>query len=249
MLIVVLFERIQGLAWQHLYLFIPTTAIILGLALIVIANTAAWLLVPAYSLISIIALAPVFSLNIGRLGRFSENLAATGRCRPLVRHDLAEIRRLLATLQRYDAQSGGTVYVLASSAIINSGVLWAANLSLNTNYPVTGKIMRTAEVDRRDGFPRRLLDAEYVLVAVPIQYHLRPEDQRMVELPAEALLQRKNIGNAFEMLADSFALDDQVKVYLFRRLRPITKQELGELEGECMSFYTNAPELCMPAPH
>src|SRR5262249_52964433 len=131
----------------------------------------------------------------------------------------------------------------------NSALLWEANLSLDTKYQVTGRILRTADVDRRDGFPLKLLNAEYVLVAVPIQYHLKPEDQRMIALPAEALLRRKNIGNAFEMLADSFLLDDQVKVYLFRKLRPIRKGELDQLESQCKRVYADAPDICIPSQH
>jgi hypothetical protein len=218
----------------------------MGLALAVISNAAGWPAVPAYSMLSIMAFGPVFSWNSGPLARFSDEIAPNGRCSPLIRHDLAEMRRLLATLERYDSQTGGTIYVLASSEIINSALLWEANLSLDTNYQVTGRIMRTADVDRRDGFPVQLLNAAYVLVAVPIQYHLKPEDQRMIALPAEALLRRKNIGNAFEMLADSFLLDDQVKVYLFRRLRPIRKEELDQLEGQCKRAYADAPDICIP---
>jgi hypothetical protein len=135
---------------------------------------------------------------------------------------------------------------LASSQVINSTLLWDANLSLNTNYQVTGKIVRTAEVDRRDGFPLRLLNAEYVIVALPIQYHLRPEDQRMVAMPAQALMMRKTIGKAFDQLSESFVLDDDVKVYLFRKVRPITKVELGDLIEECKRVYSDQPEICIP---
>jgi hypothetical protein len=248
-LILALFERIQGLSWQHFYLFTPTIAIVLGLALAVIANAVSWFTAATYSLIAIMAFGPVFSLNRGPFAGFRDDIAPRGRCNPLIRHDLAELRRLLASLERYDSQTGGTVYVLASSGIINSALLWEANLSLDANYRVTGRILRTADVDRRDGFPLQLLNSEYVLVAVPIQYHLKPEAQHMIELPAEALLKRRNIGNAFEMLADSFLLDDHVKVYLFRRVRPITKAELGELEGECKRVYTDVPEICIPAEH
>lgn len=247
MLILILFERIQGFAWQHFYLLIPTIVIFLSLALVVIANMSSWLAVPMYSFVSIMAFGPVFSLYFGPLSHFSQEIAAAGRCFPLIRYDLPEIRRLLGILEDYDSRTGGTVYVLASSQIINSALLWEANLSLNTNYQVTGKILRTAEVDRRDGFPWQLLNAQYVLVAVPIQYHLRREEQRMVELPAEALLMGRNIGDAFERLAESFVLEGDVRVYVFRKVRSITEKELSDLEGECKRVYPDAPDICIPA--
>ncbi|MBV8361158.1 MAG: hypothetical protein JO189_24955 [Deltaproteobacteria bacterium] len=118
---------------------------------------------------------------------------------------------------------------------------------MGTQYEVTAKILTSAEVDKRDKFPLMLLNAEYVLVAVPIQYHLRPQDQRVVGLPAEALLMQKNIGNAFSRLPESFLLDDNVKVYIFRKIRPITKEELSELEKECERVYPDRPDVCIPA--
>ena len=246
-LIVVTFERIQGFAWQHLYLLVPGIVIVLSVALVVIANMSSRLTVPMYSFVAVVAFLPVFSVDTGPLNHFSQDISSIGRCSPLIRHDLAEMRRLLAVLEDYDSRAAGSVYVLASSQIINSALLWEANLSLNTNYRVTGRILRTAEVDRRDGFPVNLLNAEYVLVAVPIQYHLRPKDQQMVELPAEALIMQRNIGNAFERLPESFVLDDHVKVYLFRKVRPITKMELSDLAGECERVYPDTPEICIPA--
>ena len=246
-LIVVIFERIQGFAWQHLYLLVPSIVIVLSVALVVIANMSSRLAVPMYSFVAVMAFLPVFSVDTGPLNRFSQDISSIGRCPPLIRHDLSEMRRLLAVLEDYDSRAVGSVYVLASSQIINSALLWEANLSLNTNYRVTGRILRTADVDRRDGFPLNLLNAEYVLVAVPIQYHLRPQDQQMVELPAEALIMQRNIGNAFERLPESFVLDDHVKVYLFRKVRPITKKELSDLAGECERVYPDTPEICIPA--
>jgi hypothetical protein len=246
-LIAVLFERVQAFGWQHLYLVIPAIVILLSLALVMIAKMTMWLIVPMYSFVSIMAFLLVFSAYRGPLSHFSQAIASTGRCYPLIRHDLPEIRRLLAVLQDYDSRTGGSVYVLASSPVINSSLLWDANQSLGTNYEVTGRIVRSAEIDKRDGFPMRLLEAEYVLVAVPIQYHLRPEDQRVIGIPAQALLMRINIGNAFDRLPESFTLGDRVKVYIFRKTRPISPGELHGLESECERVYPARPDICLPA--
>jgi hypothetical protein len=246
-LITVLFERVQAFGWQHLYLLIPAIVICLSLALVMIAKMTIWLIVPMYSFVSIMAFLPVFLTYQGPLSHFSQAIASTGRCYPLIRHDLPEIRRLLAVLQDYDSRTGGTVYVLASSPVINSSLLWDANQSLGTNFKVTGRIVRSAEVDKRDGFPMRLLDAEYVLVAVPIQYHLRPEDQRVIGIPAQALLMHINIGNAFDQLPESFTLSGGVKIYIFRKTRPITPEGLSQLESACERVYPTRPDICFPA--
>jgi hypothetical protein len=246
-LIFSLFIRIQGFGWQHLCLLMPTIIILVSLALLELANMSNWIIVAIYSGFSILAFVPVFWQYTGPLSRPSEYIAPLGKCFPLIRHDLPEIRRLLSVLQDYNARTGGEVYVLASSYVINSSQLRGANQSMGTQYKVTAKILMSAEVDKRDKFPLLLLNAEYVLVAVPIQYHLRPQDQSMVGLPAEALLMRKNIGNAFNRLPESFLLDNNVKVYIFQKVRPITKEELSELEGECERVYPDRPNICIPA--
>jgi hypothetical protein len=246
-LIFVLFVQIQEFGSQQLYLLLPTMIILVSLALVALADMTSWSIIPAYSLFSIMAFVPVFWTYTGPLGRLSEYLSSINKCFPLIRRDLREIRRMLIVLQDYNAQIAGGVYVLASSAVINSSQLRGANQSLGTNYQVTAQILTSAEVDKRDDFPVPLLNAEYVLVAVPIQYHLRPEDQRIVGLPAEALLMRRNIGKAFERLPDSFLLDDNVRVYLFRKVRPIRKEELSELEGECERAYPERTDVCIPA--
>ena len=245
-LIFILFAQIQGFGWQHLFLLTPTIIILVSLALLELANMSSWIIVPVYSLVSIMAFVPVFWQYTGPLSRPGEYIAPLGRCFPLIRHDLPEIRRLLSVLQDYNARTGGAVYVLASSYVINSSQLREANQSMGTQYKVTAKILTSADVDKRDKFPLLLLNAEYVLVAVPIQYHLRPQDQRVVGLPAEALLMRKNIGNAFNRLPESFLLDDNVKVYIFRKVRPITKDEVSELEKECELIYPDRPSVCIP---
>jgi hypothetical protein len=246
-LIFILFVRIQGFGWQHLCLLMPTIIILVSLALLELVNLSSWIIVSVYLGFSILAFVPVFWQYTGPLNRLSEYIAPLGKCFPLIRHDLPEIRRLLSVLQDYNSRTGGEVYVLASSYVINSSQLREANQSMGTQYKVTAKILMSADVDKRDKFPLPLLNAEYVLVGVPIQYHLRPQDQRMVGLPAEALLMRKNIGNAFNRLPESFLLDDNVKVYIFQKVRPITKEELSELERECERVYPDRPNICIPA--
>jgi hypothetical protein len=248
-LIFVLFQRIQGFGWQHLYLLIPTIVIFQSLALLQFRDVGRWLVVPVYSLVSISAFVPVFTTHAGILGYFGQHISSGGKCYPLTRHDLPEIRRLLAALEKYTAQTSGGVYVLGSSDIFNSSELREANQSLGTDFRVNGGILTDAEVDVRDGFPSQLLNAEYVLVSDPIQYQMRPQNQRVVGLPAQALLTRSNIGNAFEKLTDTFVLDRNVKVYIYRKVRPVTMGELTAFEKHCESVYPHRPEICMPAVH
>src|SRR5262245_38826641 len=77
----------------------------------------------------------------------------------------------------------------------------------NRYKDLSKRILTTRDVDKRDGFPRALLTAKYVIVASPIQYHVSPRDQRVVGIPEQLILDGRNIGASFVKLLYQFNLD------------------------------------------
>lgn len=59
--------------------------------------------------------------------------------------------------------------------------------------------------------PKQFLSATHVVVADPVQFHLRPEDQRVVGILGEDILSGKGIGASFERLPYEFSLDNNVQ--------------------------------------
>ena len=104
---------------------------------------------------------------------------------PLVRNDIEEIDRMLDVLSKTLTNPDDRVYVLASSTVLNSSIVRNAPLSLNRYAEISTKVLQTHDWDKRDGFPERLLTANYVIVVDPIQYHVQPSDQRIIGIPAE----------------------------------------------------------------
>ena len=88
------------------------------------------------------------------------------------------------------------------------------------------------QVDKRDGLPYAIADMDYLVVASPAQTHLNPGEQRVVTIPAEAMLSDSPLSAAFERMDCEFRLQNGVSVFVFRRIRPNTQAELDWLWTE-----------------
>ena len=147
--------------------------------------------------------------------------------RPVVRDDADELIRLDGFIKTLD----GNIAVLASSYTINPDILANIGPSLNPLAPLSDsvKIMWLPAVDSRDGLPYGIAGAEYIIVASPVQTHLSPGDQRAVTVPAEMLMGGTGFSSAFEKMGEEFTLNGGVKVYVYRRTRANTEEEMAEV--------------------
>jgi hypothetical protein len=173
-------------------------------------------------------------------------LAPTVRNRPVVRTDVAEVERLLGYLDAEVARRPGYIYVLGSSASFSDQALAFANLSLGTDFVSTGLILQGAHVDRRDGFPRSLLDSQYVVVANPPQVHLGEAHQQVVVIPTQSFIDGGNVARAFAKMPAEFQLDNGVSVSVYARVRPILDDEIAELSDRLRSKYPDRPDIYEP---
>jgi hypothetical protein len=157
---------------------------------------------------------------------------------PLQRNDIAEIKNLLHQLGilLYSDQNS-TVYILASSNILNSSILHSAVLTFNLNPALRNQVLDTHDVDKRDGFPLNFLTARYVVICTPIQYHLRPEDQRIIGVLAECVLKRENIGKSYKQLPYVFLLDNGVKAFIYEKFKPLEQADINSLAELFNAYY------------
>jgi hypothetical protein len=135
------------------------------------------------------------------------------------------------------------LYVLSSSKILNYSILNNAHLVLGRDRKRENQFLRTYDVDKRDGFPSHFFTAKYVVIADPVQYTLKPEDQRIIGVPAKAILNRENIGTAYRKLPYEFALDNNVNVYIFERVRPFKKNNIESLLDIFRKHYPDRKKL------
>jgi len=159
---------------------------------------------------------------------------------PTIRADANELLALDEFLRNLD----GRTAIMASSFTINPDLIARARASLNPTRPLTPAehILFLPDVDRRDGRPYDIVYADYILVTNPIQTHLALSEQRVVLFPAQMLLTGTGFAEAFERMDTTFILRDGVRVYIFRRIRPNTEEELQNLMNEIQTRevrYTN----------
>jgi len=162
---------------------------------------------------------------------------------PLVRRDLAELGRLVATIDRVAAEIGGRppIYCLASSGVLNSNTLYAYPPSLHRPFHAAILVRNTADIDKRDGFPGDLITAELVVVCDPPQVHQGIENQQVVVEPVRQLLSGEGFGAAFKRLPEEFMLDEGVKTSLYVRIRPIESADVAALSAALRRYYPERP--------
>lgn len=219
-----LFSRTQDFSEQHYYLLMPT--IIIFISLFFMKN---YLFFKNKPLRTIFLLGACFIFLLNFLTVFipkaADNfkkidpLLSKERFYPLVRTDISEIYDLLNVLEGLYEKKSGPIYVLASSLVFNEAIL-RGGCSLHQSYTMCDQILPVWHVDKRDGFPPQFLSARYVIVSDPIQYHLRPEDQRIIGVPADQLLHERGIGSSYRKLPYEFTLDKNVKVFIYEKYKP-----------------------------
>jgi len=234
--IVVLFTRTQNFNAQHYYLLIPQIAALAGVCAGALAGLRAPLMrrvaCAVLALVLVGDFATVFVPGVrARLGPLALAFSAV-TYPPQVRDDLTELARLLRELDERSRANDDKIYVLSSSVVLNEGIVGDAHLA-DPSLPDFGdRILPTSHVDQRDGFPWALAQARYVVLAEPIGYHLDPADQRVIGVPARALLTGASIGRAFTRLPGEFILDAGTHVSIYQRTHDLERQDLDALGEE-----------------
>lgn len=161
---------------------------------------------------------------------------------PKKRTDMEEIEKIVNDLNDIAAEEENThFYTLASSAVLNSNIISMAGFPDKIN--AVPQMYSTNDVDLRDGFPTQFFDADYVLVADPIQTHLPNGTQEVVRYLAEQILNQESILGSYYHLEREYSLEKNVKVGLYKRLHIIGSDVYEELKNYYERLYPDVPEL------
>lgn len=241
LIIFVLFVRTQDFGEQHHYLLIP--GIVLGIAVVVIGfwiqiKNVLWRAVSVGIMFTVLlASFTAFSPSTASISDILGRLVPQFRHYPLVRNDLEELDHLLDRLDELELDQRGDIYVLASSVIVNSHILQNACRFGQRPRFFCNSILHTSAVDKIDGFPRQFLNAHYLVVASPTQYHLHPEDQRVIGFLAREVMAGHGIGKSFQRLPGEFKLDNGVTAWVLAKVRPFERTDLDALSNEFAEYY------------
>ncbi|MXV36941.1 MULTISPECIES: hypothetical protein [unclassified Saccharibacter] len=102
---------------------------------------------------------------------------------------------------------------------------------------MSDQIFLTNHVDWRDRINTDIIKADYILVVDPIQTHLVPTRQRIITIPAYDLLHERTIGHAFEKTPYIYQLNNDATAYLYKKIRPVSKQEIHDFLDEHFLYY------------
>lgn len=243
-----LFSRTQDFATQHYYLLIPTVLIYISFLLVslyrILNGRASKIifLVVCFVLLSI-NFSVVFFPKAPVLLKRITYLLPQERSFPLVRTDLDQIHSLINVLNTIAQTNRDNIYVMSSSTILNDDILRNACNEDKRSKDMCGRIQPSSNVDKRDGFPFQFLTARYVVVADPVQYHLSPDDQRVIGIPAEMILHQKEIGSSYKRLSYAFTLDNDVRVFIYEKIKPFSGTDLDNLSKMFISYYPDKEDI------
>jgi hypothetical protein len=248
LIVFLLFARTQDFGIQHYYLLIPELS--LGIAIVVVRlselNINLFWRSTSVACLMIFMLANSSDVMLPRAENLTNvfgRLLPSVRYYPLTRNDIDVIGQLLDQLETLELKQRGYIYVLASSAILNSDIL-ENHCELGPKHrSFCDRILTSADVDKRDGFPRQFLYATYLVVADPTQYHLRPEDQRVIGVLVRDVRNGDGIGAAFQRLPDEFKLADGVTAWVYRKIQPFERADLQALADEFDKYYPDKSRI------
>jgi hypothetical protein len=137
---------------------------------------------------------------------------------PLKRSDYNEVTRLVKYLSSVASQKE-PIYVAASSKLLNDSILSKADWTLNQGKHRLN-VLDTPEIDSRDVYPlENLLQAQYVIVVSPFQYHLkRPGEQKLVKVVVDIFNNNWKFSDDFIRLPVQFFLDNNAVVNVYKRI-------------------------------
>lgn len=229
--IFMLFTRIQDFEYHHYYLLLPT--ILWGMTMLF-----AWLLkTMRYELLAMaftamfLVIVNAFIHPLGPPGSGGFNWLLGTSSPPSVRNDMKELRRIAEWARTTDA----SIYVLSSSATLNYTTLQ------NIYLPETSitNVLISSDVDKRDGFPKHFLQAEYLLVGVPAQTHLKSGQLTVTSIVEN--ITRQSPENLQEI--KRYQLSDGVEAILYKRVAPYDDIFIDSVRKDFELAYPNYPDL------
>lgn len=235
----VMFCRIQFMGWQHFYIMIlPLCIGLIALTAFIFSKKQIFgvLLISIFSFNFFNTYAHI--LNNDFKTAFNENYNLP------VRNDIDELKKFVDYLNELTNNSQKKIYVLMSSGLYNIPIF--QNIYFPEIDNATPNIMNGADVDLRDGFPIHFFDADFVVIADPIQTHLLPKDQLIVVKPAELIMQPSPIAEHFQLIHEEnvFALPKaKVTLKVYEKIQPFEKSDIEFVEKIFVEAYPDKDEL------
>lgn len=232
-----IFTHIQTLGDQHMYMFVPFLTFcvaVLVVKLHTIKKTGFVAIIPSLIILGL----SLFSFNGAKADDCSPICYIAGASeiiRPVQRQDIGSLKTLSQDLTNLMSTTD-YVYALSSSDAFNDDILRNLYLPIYPKF----NISNVAHVDKRDGFPFYFFDANYVIVANPIQTHLTDGGQDVIVFLANQILSKK-VANL--KLINTYKLDNNITLNLYHKETKYSDKFLKETKEYFQNKYPNYPFL------
>lgn len=224
-----MFVSVQTHGQQHLLLYIPSLTV---LALILIKHIdRPWLFCGA-AVLAVVNFVNVYvwreqPRNIQDIHHYA--LFPDFSMRPTVRDDVEDILIIKGMLDEV-VGDGETLGVLSSSFVLNEDILRNVEPSLGLDSNRCDYFRAIPQVDSRDTDMTELYNVNYMLVAIPAQTHLAPENQRVITEAVNSFVAYADFAMGYDELENFERKIGDVTVKLYKRNRMITQQQMITFE-------------------
>lgn len=181
------------------------------------------------------------------------NVMLTEKLPPQLRSDYDEVIKLIDYLRKISSPSD-VIYVAAVSDILNEDIIGQTNLySQKIDYPTTmqnywlrdGHKLNIPYVPFADfihPYPLELLiKSKYVIVADPLQYHLRLEEHDVLSVVHNIFINNWEFSKDFIKLGNEFYLIDNVRVNVYKRQQETSYSTLIKTLDKMEKFVGKPP--------
>ena len=252
--------RIQSFSPQHYYLVAPALALLAG-AGVLLPNTIRFKggmggktmrAIVSAGLAALLALCGLIPTLAGSHLPFHNALiplASQIILVPPIRTDMQQLRAIAADLAALNPKGNKLVYVAGSSTQFNDDIF--RNLAMPDYSPGLKGLLWPkfhAHVDRRDSFPAKFLTADFVVLPVPMQYHLRPEDQQLAAWVQRTVINSAGLGRCFRLL-ESYPMEGGYNARLYERMATLPRAEVQRSLVPLAAQYPSFPGMyALPPP-
>ncbi len=150
----------------------------------------------------------------------------------LRRNDLEQFEDIYQEINRLSENGVKKIYINASSSIINDSMVYSYKM-----FNVRNSLLQVAHVDSRDGIPKSIKQADIIMVTVPDQKHMIPENQKIISYINDIFIneeKRNSFTENFEPIKQ-MKIDD-VDIYFFTKIDDITEEEYSDFEQKATLY-------------
>lgn len=220
----ILFFRVQSMNGHHIYTLTSQVYILLFLGLFYLLSMKKLFVLKIVCIIAVLlSSAGCLSSRVYNITRLTPLAFQKHYVNVLHRSDIDTIRAIRDYLNGKNPD-GKTVYVLSSSVVFNSDTLMVMERPEKDNA-VNG-LVKSHDVDLRDGFPTVFFDAEIVVTTTPVGTHLLDGSQQIITYLGEQVQNANSyLGRHYKQDPVEYQIGDGFTVQIYYRTSDLTESD------------------------